>query len=312
MSDETIAAVIPTKDRPNRVQNAVESVLNQTYSNMEIIIIDDSTGHETAARIENLSTSTSEKELTYISNPRPRGVSAARNQAISKTDAKYIAFLDDDDVWKPTKTKKQLYSFHKGSEFLAAVYCGFKSVTDTGKHLHTKVPQYGGNIYDELLVKDIVGPPSTVMIRRKIIEEVGGFNKNYDHHEDWELYLRIAENYRFGISAEPLTIRTIHDDATSKDIEAALEHRKQILSRNEATLRNKGLYDAAWGAHYQKSGVMTCRHGNIEQGRRFFRSSLYCRLHYRTLLLFISTLFGKYGFQLLRDLKRIVNTTSVE
>jgi glycosyltransferase involved in cell wall biosynthesis len=308
MSDETVAAVIPTMDRPDRVRNAVESVIDQTYTHIEIVVVDDSTGDETAAIVDNLRKDVSEKELMYISNSEPRGVSAARNQAISVTDADYIAFLDDDDLWEPRKTETQLSTFRDGPESLAAVYCGFKSVSDTGNHLHTKVPEHREDIFEELLIKDVVGPPSTMMIRRNAIEDVGGFNEEYQHHEDWELYLRLAEKYDFDVNPEALTTRTIHDDATSNEIRAALKHRERIISSRETELYDNDLYDSAWAAHYRKSGVMACRHGEIKKGRRFFRNSVSHRPRPSVILLYISTLFGKYGFESLRALKRLANT----
>lgn len=308
MSDEPVATVIPTMDRPDRVRNAVESVIGQTYPHIEIVVVDDSAGDETAAIIGDLREDISEKELTYISNSEPRGVSAARNQAISVTDTDYIAFLDDDDLWEPTKTERQLSTFRHGPKSLAAVYCGFRSVTDTGKHLHTKIPEHRGNIFEDLLVKDVVGPPSTVMIRRNAIEDVGGFNEEYQHHEDWELYLRLAEKYEFDVNPEALTIRTIHDDATSNEIKAALKHRERIISSRETELYNNDLYDSAWAAHHRKSGVMACRHGEFKRGRHFFRNSVSHQPRPSVIMLYISTLFGKYGFESLRTLKRLANT----
>jgi|GEM_PF-6874881 len=306
MSRESVAAIIPTMDRPEYAKRAIESAISQEHDDLEIIVVDGSDTDDTAEVVSHSQKQSHSKEITYIRNEEPQGLPAARNQAVNQTDAKYIAFLDDDDMWYPDKIGKQLSKFQRTSDSVAAIHTGYESVNKRGKHLHTKVPTHEGDIYDDLLIQNVIGPPSTVMVLRSAYEHIGGFNQEFRNQEDWEFYLRLSENYEYSFVKETLMKRTIHEDTMSHDTERQKRYRERILNMYDSELRTRNLHSEAWAAHHRKAGIMSCRDGCILQGRRQFKMSLEYNFNILILVLYLTTYFGSSGFNTARRGKQII------
>ncbi len=108
----TVSVIIPTYNRANLVSRAIKSVLNQTYQDFEIIVVDDCSEDNT----EEIVKSFNDSRIRYIKHKKNKGGSAARNTGIKRARGKYIAFLDDDDEWLPSKLEKQIMLFEKLSK----------------------------------------------------------------------------------------------------------------------------------------------------------------------------------------------------
>lgn len=184
-----VSAVIPTYNRGHVVERAVASVLDQTYRPIEIIVVDDGSTDDTAERIARVRA----PGLEYVRTPTNAGASAARNLGISQARGDLVAFLDVDDEWLPDKTARQVAAFHEAPSRLGVVYCGISEVSPEWPPIE-RHPTLRGDLFDTLRVINVLRT-SGVMVRRDVLDRVGGFDCGLAARHDWDLWLRIAREY---------------------------------------------------------------------------------------------------------------------
>lgn len=297
----SVAAIIPTMDRPDRVERAVRSVIDQTYDQIEIVVVDGGSDDRTPEVIDRLRTET-DHPIQLLRNDEPQGLPAARNQGVAATDTDLVAFLDDDDTWHPDKTARQVQTLEETNADV--VYAGFVSKDASGSHVHTRTPELRGDIYDELLVENVVGPPSTVMVSRAAFDQVGGFDEDLYHQEDWDFYLTLAREFEYACVSAPLVTRAVHDGMMSQSVAKQKRHREAILTRNESQLKQRGLFARAWASHHRGAARTHFANGEMTAGRRELREALGYRSDPYTLFLYAVSLTGPEGFSLATRIKR--------
>lgn len=191
-----ISVIIPTYNRYTLLKRAIASVYEQTYLPKEIIIIDDGSTDDTQLIQQDF------PEIIYLYQPN-RGVSSARNLGIQNANCKWIAFLDSDDEFHPQKLQKQVV-FHQENVDILMSYTAEKWVRD-GKEV--KIPKKYRKIgvdvfYENLSYCNIA--PSSVMLHRKVLDNIGLFDESFWACEDYELWLRILMRFDVGLINEPL------------------------------------------------------------------------------------------------------------
>jgi len=215
MNGPLVSVIIPTYNRSGMLRRAVHSVLAQTYSAFELIVVDDGS-------VEDL---TLVKGLVEDSGGQffriaRSGVSASRNLGVRLSKGEWIAFLDSDDEWKADKLSKQM-TFHKlKPEYLI-------SQTEdiwirNGKQLNKKLKYYapGGDIFSNCLSLCCINP-SAVVLNHKVLERVGVFDEGLPVCEDYDLWLRISKDFLVGLIPEPLVVKYGgHSDQLSKQFPA--------------------------------------------------------------------------------------------
>lgn len=179
------------------IGRAIESVRAQTYPNLEIIIVDDRSTDGTAEIVAGLQ----EGDLRYLHNEGRRGASAARNVGIAAARGSLIAFLDSDDEWMPDKIARQVERFQAGPPDLGLVYCGVTRINPGGVISHV-TPHLRGDVFHDLLVFNHIGSASRLMVRREAFEKVGTFDEFRPTLNDWDMTLRIAQNYKVDVVPE--------------------------------------------------------------------------------------------------------------
>ena len=205
-----IAVVIPTHNRITFVERAIDSVLNQSFTVNEIIIVDDGSNDGTRKLIK-----TKYPEINYFYQPN-KGVSAARNKAVYETSCSWISFLDSDDTWEPNKIEKQIEAINKNPDYLICHtgetwYRNGKILNQKNKH-----KKFGGYIFDRCLPLCVISP-STVMIHKKIFKEIGLFDEDLPVCEDYDMWLRICYKYPVLFVDKALTNKYGgHNDQLSK------------------------------------------------------------------------------------------------
>jgi glycosyltransferase involved in cell wall biosynthesis len=188
MGRPLVSAVIPTYNRSHVIERAITSILNQTYRPIEIIIVDDGSTDNTAALIEQLAV----PELRYYRTHSNAGASAARNLGISQARGDLVAFLDVDDEWLPEKTERQVAKFAAAPE-VGVVYCGIREVSPQWP-AQDKIPGHRGQLFETLRIVNVLRT-SGVVVRRRVFEDVGGFDCELTARHDWDIWLRIARKY---------------------------------------------------------------------------------------------------------------------
>lgn len=210
-----ISVVIPTYNYGRFIWDAIASVFAQTHPAAEVIVIDDGSTDETESVVRGFS-----EPITYI-RQKNLGVCAARNLGIENSFGELIAFLDADDTWLPNKLDKQVAKFSEDPE-IGLVHCGMREFDDkTGKTIAYHITGGEGWVAEELALWEkpvIVGPGGSIVVRRDVIEDVGGFDPRLKNGEDWEFCLRIATKYKVGFVAEPLVNYRNHGKNATKNI----------------------------------------------------------------------------------------------
>lgn len=194
-----ISVIIPTYNRANLLSRAINSVLRQTFSDFELIVVDDSSEDNTKALVETLK----DLRIKYMCHEENRGAAAARNTGIRMSRGEYIAFLDSDDEWLPEKLEKQISKFEELHHKVGVVYSGL-SVFSNGELVRQDIPVKSGNIYRDQLLQDYVFPTSTIMVRKECLMEIGGFDETLPARQDYDLSLRLSKLYEFAFIPEPL------------------------------------------------------------------------------------------------------------
>jgi glycosyltransferase involved in cell wall biosynthesis len=223
-----VSVVIPTYNRANYVLDAVESVRNQTYQDFEIIVIDDGSTDNTR---EVLSRLIDEEAIVYHYQENS-GESSARNRGISLAKGTYIAFLDSDDLFQPTKLEKQVdYLDNYPND--AFVHSWYSKFDNTGKDLgRRKTSIFSGWIYPKaLLTWKVLISPSCVMVRSRIMDEVGGFDVDQYWGADLDMWRRIILNYPIGCIPEVLAEVRVHPENLSANKADALPWFERYLQK---------------------------------------------------------------------------------
>jgi glycosyltransferase involved in cell wall biosynthesis len=204
--DYLVSVVIPTCDRPDAVGRAVRSALAQTHRALDVVVVDDCSSTPLVLPDE----LTSDARVSIVRLQERSGAGEARNVGVRASRGDLIAFLDDDDEWRPTKIERQLEILREHGDAADAVECGF-DLWD-GRHLILRyLPDPDRDLRKALLAKPYL-QPSTVLLRRSAFEALGGFDRRLTRVEDWELWVRFSESYRAAALPEALVDR--QDSAT--------------------------------------------------------------------------------------------------
>jgi len=202
----TVSVVVPTYNRAHHLEQAIKSVLKQEFEDFELIVVDDGSTDETRSVVQSFD----DPRVQYHVHDTNKGGSAARNTGIEESTGKYVAFLDDDDEWLPEKLRLQVACLEsRGDEWVAA-YCDYDVVRDEDSligHLPSFVldrwpgaiskprPEGGRELIPVLLARNLPhGGASTLMVRRDIVEEIGGFDPEFRRHQDHEFLIRVLKN----------------------------------------------------------------------------------------------------------------------
>ncbi len=221
-----VTVIIPTWNRAKWLKKSVESVLSQRFQDFELIVVDDASTDSTEEVLESYS-----GKIRTIFLPENFGVSAARNTAIVQSDSKWIAFLDSDDFWHTEKLEKQIkqtkifpeYRIHFTDEIW--IRNGIR-VNPKNKHLKKE-----GWIFKSSLALCLMAP-STVMLRRVLLERHGMFDEDLPVCEDYDLWLRLTAYYPVLLLNEKLMSRHGgHSDQLSKKLWGMDRFRVQSLQK---------------------------------------------------------------------------------
>ena len=238
-----VSVIIPTYNRASLLKRAIKSVLDQTYKNLEIIIVDDGSTDRTEEIVKDFS----DKRIRYIHHSKNRGVSAARNRGVKSSKGNFIALLDHDDEYLPERIEKSLKVFKDAPESLGMVWSNFwkvnpvRDVSLNGVNKEKKVAFLKYSLED---VKKWMFPmPLTWTIRKKVFEKIGFFDEELGPAEDTDFAIRLCKNFSFYFIDEPLAIYHITKGSLSSNIniEKLIKIRKIFLEKHLDLKKNRKL-----------------------------------------------------------------------
>jgi len=186
MTNSRVSIIIPAYNAADYLKEAVDSVLAQTYKNIEIIVVDDGSTDDTRSALESYVAS---GKIKYIYQ-KNKGLAGARNTGIKNASGKYVAFLDADDLFLPDKVAEQARALEENPGY-GVCYSDLLHFSEDGKVYHHRYNYPSGDIFEQLLHRQFVNP-LTVVARRELFTKYGFFDESLRRSEDWDLWLRLA------------------------------------------------------------------------------------------------------------------------
>ena len=195
-----ISVVIPVYNGEKTIRETIESVLAQTFTDFELIIIDDGSSDRTVEIIEEIIKKAIKENLDQrirLHSFPNKGLSATRNRGIRRSKGDYISFIDADDLWTPDKLAAQ-YLALQNTPTAAIAYSGTSRIDEHSKILYNiSLANLRGNVYNYLLLKDIVGSGSNPLIERQALLDTGAFDESLWAAEDWDMWIKLSSKYEF-------------------------------------------------------------------------------------------------------------------
>jgi glycosyltransferase involved in cell wall biosynthesis len=194
-----VAVIIPVYNGEAFIRRALDSVLRQTYRPAQIVVVDDGSRDKTRDIVM-----TEYGEAVTLVQQKNGGPAKARNAGMRATTAAFVAFLDADDWWEPTKLEKQLKVFERDPDTVMN-YTALRLVDEASGRHKDEVPPRPDSLWPQLRWCNPGIPPSCMMVRRSALERTGGFNERQVGCEDWCLWFELRALGRFSVCPEPLT-----------------------------------------------------------------------------------------------------------
>jgi len=268
-----VSVVIPAYNAEGCLSRALDSVLAQTHAPVEILVVNDGSTDGTLRLLDRYA------EQVKVINQANQGAGAARNAGIRASQGRYIAFLDADDRWLPTKLDRQIAAL-EGDPEAGLCYTNGAHYNETGvtqpSHAALRRP-HSGWVFEPLFVENFM-ITSSVLVRRDSVEMVGEFNPQYLNAQDYDLWTRLARRYRFVYVDEILvqywsmgkSLCTNYDRLYTTDFMIS----RRLMEDDPQFFENRpGLVRTRFGSLHFRYGWRLFRNGRFEEARREFGSS---------------------------------------
>jgi glycosyltransferase involved in cell wall biosynthesis len=204
-----ISVVVPTYNRADNIRRCLDSVLNQTISPSEIIVVDDGSSDETVKRVKEIR----DARVRCVVLEKNSGAQAARNRGIREATGDWIAFQDSDDAWLPEKLAKQVKALQgTGCDPWTVVHTNaIWKETATGKHIQVQMPVVDGDdVYAQLLTRPAPLFPG-MLVSRIALRQIGYLDEKVPAYQEWDTAIRLAKHCRFIYVKEPLFVYNLHE-----------------------------------------------------------------------------------------------------
>ena len=232
---EFVSVVIPTRNRWPLLSRALASVLGQEDVDLEVIVVDEGSTDETPANVAAIG----DERVRSFRNDVPSGVARARNRGVEAARGEWVAFLDDDDFWAPAKLRVQLDAcVATGAAFS---YTGLVTTDPSLERRRVSAPFPSAGLERTIFEMNLVGPPSSVIARRSLVAEAGGFDPEFSILADWDMWIRLATAAPAVACDEPLTGYLVHPDNMHLDVEAAIEELRRLRVKHAALAGSLGV-----------------------------------------------------------------------
>lgn len=238
---EKVSVIIPTYNREKTILRALQSVLDQTYANIEVLVIDDGSTDSTAEIVNSIS----DERVKYIVLEKNGGPAGARNVGVQMASGEWIAFQDSDDCWHKDKLEVQMAYAKEHPEY-SMIYCMYNVNFEDGRTVVVPSQPLPEEMQDDmlntLLVRNVIGAPC-ILVKKKEFLTVGGFNTTYNALEDWEFAIRFAKKYRIGFAAKPLLECYMSSSGVSSNMGAYFEARCKMLGQYKTEMIQNDLLE---------------------------------------------------------------------
>lgn len=263
MSSSLVSVVMPTYNRADFIEQAIDSVLEQSYKNIELFVIDDGSTDGTKVLLDKYE---SDPRFNYIYQPN-QGQSVARNHGIKLSSGEYLSFVDSDNAWFLDKLEKlvTVAESHAGFDIF---YGDGVSIDVNGDEItRLNMPRFSGKITKHLLQDNCVSF-NTTLVRKKCFDEMGGFNEKDRFAEDYELWLRFSTRYQFMYIPELLAYYRVMEDQISSDKETRFASNKALVEmflEKFPDAASQSEINEGWCRFYVRNGRYLAQSGELKQ-----------------------------------------------
>jgi glycosyltransferase involved in cell wall biosynthesis len=231
-----VSVIVPAYNAMKYLPATLDSILQQTFTNFEVLIINDGS----CDNIIEWCTQITDSRVKLISQ-RNMGLSSARNTGINHSQGEYIALLDSDDTWAKTKLEKQV-KYLESHPSVDLVHSWIELMNENGVSTGRILKSFAeGNVWKQLLQQNTIACLS-VMVRRHCLKTVGGFDEKLRSLEDWDMWIRIAKSYEFGVIKEPLAYYRQIPTSMSKNYQVMAESFHMVIEKAFSTVSTDLLY----------------------------------------------------------------------
>lgn len=260
-----VSVVIPTHNRAHLLARALQSILRQTYRNIEILVVDDGSTDQTTHTVGSFNDS----RIVYIRSAQNKGAAAARNIGINAAEGEFVAFQDSDDEWLHDKLAKQMTLFAQLPPAVGVVYAGYHKVTGLNKEYVSarQAVRKRRRIHRQLLEGNFIALP-TVIVRRRCLASVDGFDESLPRLQDWDLFIRLAKEYDFACIDEPLVTAYATAGSISTNRQALLQAQESLFKKYREDIAKDSMLLAHW---CYALGSLCCALSEFDSGRALLR-----------------------------------------
>lgn len=270
-----VTAIITTHNRINLVGRAIESVLNQTYQNIDCIVVDDASEISAESVCKHYPV-----KYIYIPKEESTGGNHARNVGVKSTDAEYVAFLDDDDYWLPNKIEKQVQLIEE--KHCELVYSGaIAEIVSENNIIYGKYkPDFWkqGNMSKKILL-ELCCLNITMLVKRQALQECGYFDENVRYWQEYELTIRLAQRAPFYFIPEALAVYRVNSSDSRRltnNYDNWLKSVKYIYSKYDSSYSKLSILERLWVKHtFYADAIARARNSGNVFLSMFYRTLLY-------------------------------------
>ena len=256
-----ISVILPVYNGEKTIQRTVESVLHQTYSEFELIVINDGSQDNTLNILSNIA----DPRIKIVSYANA-GVSASRNRGIALATGEFISFIDADDLWTAEKLAAQLNALQTHPT-AAVAYSWTDWIDENDRPLRPGGRStVSGNVYEHLLLRDFIESGSNILVRRSALDTVGLFDETLSFAEDWDLWLRLAAQYEFVGVPAPQILYRVSAHSASCNVWQMEAGSLQVINRafSQAPQALQSLKSQVLASRYQYFTIKAIE-GNLER-----------------------------------------------
>ena len=268
MDDCVVSIILPTLNRAELLPRSIQSVLDQTFSSFELIVVDDGSSDHTARVVASFD----DPRIKYIQHEESRGAAAARNTGWRHAAGEYIAFQDSDDRWFSSKLAAQLRSIEDASERVGVCVCSLR------QHINDKIVEVvhpAGEQTGEKVIKQLADGTSygtvALLVKREVYESIGGFDERLPRRQDYELCLKLAEHGSFVFLSDILVETFRYADSISADPFKFLDATEMIFTKYSHIF---GRYKKGCSLQLYRTGKYLLRAGFYKQALSLLMASL--------------------------------------
>lgn len=295
-----VSVIIPTYNRAHLVGRAIQSVLDQTYPEFELIVVDDASNDGTDKVVKNFN----DPRIRYVRHNQNMGVAAARNTGINAAQGRYIAFQDSDDEWLPEKLDMQIKVFSNAPREVGVVYTDMWKINEGRKkywHSPSNMPD-DGIIYKRSLQRVFTIGIGTALIKRTCLSQSGIFDESFSSLEDFEFFIRISKFFCFYHIDVPLVKYHDTKNSVSKKDDAHFDAYESIFKMYQEDMDKESV------AEFQFTiGNILYQRGLPDKGRFLLLSAARsCPLNKKYVVAALASLLGKGAYATICRLKRLI------